>query len=112
MVHRSVSVRLMLILLCAIILLCCFLEAFSHGLSKPYGLRKASICTRQAPHVCCVNGPCNGLPRVVPEAAEGMVPRPGSRRWGRAQYFSGNISLEELCCFYAEHPYDLTDPDR
>ena len=82
-----------------------------HGGNRSKAL-KAVICTRTAPHICCVNGPCNGLPRTVPEAAEGTVPRPGSRRWSRAQYHSGNISLDELCRFYAEHPHSLTDPDR
>jgi hypothetical protein len=28
---------------------------------------KVQTCTRQAPHVCTVNGPCNGFP-----AAEGL----------------------------------------
>ena len=51
-------------------------------------------------------------PTFVPEASEGTVPRPGSRRWARAQYHSGNIGIEELCRFCAEHPERLDDPDR
>jgi hypothetical protein len=108
----------MLFIICVLLLVACSLFPFDYLFLFDYLKRREKravrprVCTRQAPHICCVNGPCNGLPRVVPEAAEGTVPRPGSGRWSRAQYHSGNISLEELCCFYAEHPYDLTDQDR
>jgi hypothetical protein len=52
------------------------------------------------------------LPTYVPESQDGSVPRPESRRWARAQYFSGNIGMEELVRFCAEHEERLDDPDR
>ncbi len=48
----------------------------------------------------------------VPEAEAGTVPRHGSRRWARANFHSGIISIEELNAFYVTHPEDLSDPDR
>ncbi len=51
-------------------------------------------------------------PVWVPEAEAGTVPRHGSRRWARANYHSGIISIEELNAFYVTHPEDLSDPDR
>ncbi len=51
-------------------------------------------------------------PTWVPEAVEGSVPRYGSRRWARACFHNGIISLEELNQFYATHKEDLRDPDR
>ena len=51
-------------------------------------------------------------PTWVPEAAEGSVPRYGSRRWARACFHNGIISLEELNQFCATHKEDLRDPDR
>jgi hypothetical protein len=47
----------------------------------------------------------------VPKATTGM-PRYESRRWARACYHSGYITLQELNDFYASHPEDLSDPDR
>lgn len=52
------------------------------------------------------------LPKWVPEAAEGTIPRPGSRRWARALYHNKMLSLEELNSFCASHPEDFRDPDR
>ncbi len=51
-------------------------------------------------------------PVWVPEAEAGTVPRHGSRRWARANFHSGIISIEELNAFYVTHPEDLSDPDR
>ena len=48
----------------------------------------------------------------VPEAEAGTIPRYGSRRWARANFHSGIISIEELNAFYVTHPEDLSDPDR
>lgn len=38
-------------------------------------MRKEQIdtCTRQSPHICRVNGPCNGWPKSA--EAEGLNPR-------------------------------------
>lgn len=52
------------------------------------------------------------LPKWVPEAAEGTMPRPGSRRWARALYHNKMLSLEELNSFCASNPPDDRDPDR
>ncbi len=51
-------------------------------------------------------------PAWVPEAEAGTVPRHGSRRWARANFHSGIISIEELNQFYISHPEDMSDPDR
>jgi hypothetical protein len=51
-------------------------------------------------------------PEFVPEAPEGSVPRPGSRRWARALYYNQLIGMDELNAFYASHPEDFSDPDR
>jgi len=51
-------------------------------------------------------------PAWVPESPEGTVPRYGSRRWARANYWSGVIDLQELNEFYATHPERMDDPDR
>ena len=51
-------------------------------------------------------------PAWVPEAEAGTVPRYGSRRWARANFHSGIISIEELNQFYISHPEDMSDPDR
>jgi hypothetical protein len=41
----------------------------SGRLSEPCPKAEAQLCTRQKPHVCAVNGPCNGFPRT-----EGLNP--------------------------------------
>lgn len=72
-----------------------------------FGIALNSLLTHNNPAVKAAQAPT-----WVPEAAEGTVPRPGSRRWARAQYHSGNIGIEELCRFCAEHPERLDDHDR
>lgn len=51
-------------------------------------------------------------PVWVPEAPEGSVPRYDSRRWARACFHNGYITLPELQQFYSTHPEDQRDPDR
>jgi|SRR5208282_1074362 len=46
------------------------------------------------------------------EAPSNTRPRYGSRRYARAMYHNGWITIEELSRFYDEHPEDLSDPDR
>ncbi len=48
----------------------------------------------------------------VPEADVSTIPRYNSRRWARANFHSGIISIEELNAFYVTHPEDMSDPDR
>ncbi len=48
----------------------------------------------------------------VPEADVSTIPRYNSRRWARANFHSGIISIEELNQFYISHPEDMSDPDR
>jgi hypothetical protein len=40
------------------------------------------------------------------------LPAPGSRRWARALYHNGVISIEELVSFCASHPVIPGDPDN
>ena len=82
-----------------VLLGCCALVLFWLGLKSL--LNHANLALRAPRQIV-----------TVPEAAEGTVPRPGSRRWARAQYFSGNIGMEELVRFCAEHEERLDDPDR
>lgn len=51
-------------------------------------------------------------PVWVKESESNVPPRHGSRRWARALYHNGLISIEELATFYTGHPEDLRDPDR
>ena len=37
--------------------------AFAFGLCRAAAKPTPEICTRRAPHVCRINGPCNGFPR-------------------------------------------------
>jgi hypothetical protein len=37
-------------------------EGLCQAAAKP--APKPQICTRRAPHICTVNGPCNGFPRL------------------------------------------------
>ena len=40
------------------------------------------------------------------------MPRYDSRRWARACFHNGFITIEELNAFYETHPWDPSDPDR
>lgn len=51
-------------------------------------------------------------PKFVPEAPADSMPRYESRRWARAIYHNGYITLAELQAFYATHPERMDDPDR
>lgn len=48
----------------------------------------------------------------IEEADPATMPRYNSRRWARACYHNGIITLEELQAFYNSHPHSLSDPDR
>jgi hypothetical protein len=45
---------------------------------------EVQTCTRPAPHICRVNGPCNGLPKSAP-----LLPVPGRKRTGWTRYGCG-----------------------
>jgi len=49
---------------------------------------------------------------VGPFDLQKVPPRFGSRRWARAQYHSGVISIEELAIFCANHPVIPGDVDN
>lgn len=51
-------------------------------------------------------------PAWVPESEASSIPRYGSRRWARANFHSGIISIEELNAFCASNHERLDDPDR
>jgi len=51
-------------------------------------------------------------PAVPPVDPDKVLPRFGSRRWARAQYKSGNISMEELVVFCASHHIVPGDVDN
>ena len=47
-------------------------------------MHKVLTCTRPAPHVCKLNGPCNGLSKSAP-----LLPVPGRKRTGWTRYGCG-----------------------
>ena|SRR5271166_3403273 len=49
---------------------------------------------------------------VGPFDPQKVPPQYGSRRWARAQYHSGIISIEELAVFCANHPVIPGDVDN
>lgn len=51
-------------------------------------------------------------PTWVPEADPATVPRYDSRRWARACFHNGYITMPELQQFYSSHPENVLDPDR
>jgi hypothetical protein len=51
-----------------------------------------------------VRRPVTPNPEHAPGPDPNVPPRFGSRRWARAQYHSGIISIEELVTFCASHP--------
>jgi hypothetical protein len=52
---------------------------FAYGFNQP--------CTRQAPHICKVNGPCNGMPRTPIDTGRHLT-------WHEAR--EKNLPLEHL----------------
>jgi hypothetical protein len=44
-----------------VLLICLSVFAGIKRLSAP----KPETCTRTPPHICCINGACNGLPKVT-----------------------------------------------
>jgi len=51
-------------------------------------------------------------PAVEPVDPDKVIPRFGSRRFARAQYAAGLISIEELVSFCASHPIIPNDVDN
>jgi len=88
------------------------MAASRRAIEAPYLLACAAAITALAYFVVRASPAKPARPKWVPEAPDGSVPRFDSRRWARACFFNGIITIEELNAFYASHPEDLTDPDR
>ena len=58
-------------------------QAMQRALDE-YVDEKIRTCTRLAPHVCRINGPCNGLPKPAP-----LLPMLGRKRIGWTRYGCG-----------------------
>jgi hypothetical protein len=78
----------------------------------------ATVVVAISARVCAVplwTRPVTPNPEVnvwVPEADPATHPRYNSRRWARAMYHNGIITIDELARFYVEHPEDMRDADR
>jgi hypothetical protein len=58
--------------------------------TQPMPKQEPKICTRQAPHVCASNGPCNGFPFTFPNRRTGPVK---TATFGRRTYAEGRPTM-------------------